>query len=169
MKRMQEERATYDVGKQVYVLTTIEDVQLVEVEASDGIVHSELKNWRNWVVDDDPPVTELRLATGVGQTGSTLVISGYHSFKSALNVDADACDLAENLVWIPLVAARAFLYRRRYHEFLDYEQYANLNRANAIDPPTLYTAYQDAEGSFMRAREENAAEVSLPRKARMSR
>ena len=62
MRRMREEQLPYEAGKQTYELE-LKDVQLVEVAASDGIIRNELKNWRNFAVDDDPPRYTLRLSS----------------------------------------------------------------------------------------------------------
>ena len=168
MRRMREERQDYDATKQVYELAEVKDVQLVAVESADGIIRNDLKNWRNFAVDDDPVRYTLRMSTATGINGGVLVISGYAPYKSFFSGDADQCDLTDRLCWIPLLGARAWLYRRRYHEFLDYEQHANLNRDNAMDPPTLFNAYQDAEAMFQQALEQHRYEVAYPRRSRVT-
>lgn len=168
MRRMQDETQDYENLKQTYDLTKVKDVQLVEVVSSDGVIRNELKNWRNFAVDDDPVRYTLRLSSASAPTSTELHISGYAPYFSQFTDDADPCDLEDRLAWIPLVGARAWLYRRRYHEYLDYEQHANLNRVNAMDPPTLFTAYQDAEARFQQALEEHHYEVSYPRRSRVT-
>lgn len=167
MRRMREETVTYEGGKQTYDLT-LKDVQLVEVQSSDGVIRNELKNWRNFAVDDDPPRYTLRLSSASAPTGSELIISGYNPYVSTFADDAAECDLEDRLVWIPLTGARAWLYRRRYHEFIDYEQHANLNRDNAMDPPTLFQAWQSTEAAFVQALAENRHEVSYSRRSRVT-
>lgn len=167
MRRMREERLAYDTPKQNYDLT-LKDVQLVEVESNDGIIRNELKNWRNFAVDDDPVRYTLRLSSAAGQTGSTLVVSGYVPYVSEFADDSAECDLEGRLVWIPLLGARTWLYRRRYHEFIDYEQHANLNRDNAMDPPTIFQAWQTSEAQFMQALAEHRHEVSYSRRSRVT-
>jgi hypothetical protein len=169
MKRMRTETETYTANQQLYPLTIVQDPQLVEVMSSDGMVYKELKNWRCWTLDDDPKVVQLRLASPVAETGASLVIHGYTRYKSYMTGDSDTCDLADELTWIPLQGARAYLYRRRYQEFMDYEQFANLNRDNDMDAGTLFAAYQDAEGRFQHALATHATEVSIPRRSRMTK
>ena len=169
MKRLRTESQTYVAGQQLYTLTSVIDVQLVEVKSSDGIVYKDLKNWRNWVVDDDTPVTTFRLSSGIAETGATLEFTGYAPYESDLTSDTDACDLDGRYTWIPLQGARSYLYRRKYHEYLDYQQFANINRENDTTPQTLFAAYQDAENRFEHAVATHAAQVSMPRRARMTK
>ncbi len=169
MRRLQTVTLPYAEKQQVYDLPGFRDLQLIEVEQPGGLVLSEIKNWRAWLIDDDPEVFRVRLATGAYQFGASLVFTGYKRYISTMAIDADECDLALDRVWIPLLGAKSWLYRRRYHEFMDYERWANLNITNAMDPPTLYTAYQSMEQRFLEARAEHSFDVSLPKRHRMTR
>ena len=166
MRLIQEDVPTTDSLE--YDLTSgIRDVELIEQVHSNGQTR-DIKNYRAWLVQDDPPVCRIRLASPLS-TDSGLVVTGHAPYISELSAEADACDMEARYVWIPLMWARAELYRRRFHLFLDYEQYNAENPTTTIEPGTLYQAYQDAARLFEQAKSEHSKAVSIPRRARLGR
>jgi len=168
MKRLVQETVVLTTKTYDYDLTTVQEVVLIEQLDSSGYTVKDIKNYRSWVVDDDPVACRLRLPNAQDTTQS-LVVSGYAPYISDLTANADSIDLQERLEWIPLTGARAWLYRRRFHEWLDFEQYNAENPSSVIDPATLYQAYQDSERLFETAKVDHAAAVSMPKRARLER
>lgn len=78
-------------------------------------------------------------------------------------------DLPERLAWIAVAGARAYLYRRRFNQFIDFEQMQVTNRDNATRPNELFAMYQDAERIFEKALDEHRRSMSLPKVTRIRR
>lgn len=167
MRLLQEDVAVVTDALEYDLTSGIRDVQLIEQTWTTGVVR-DLKNYRAWLVQDDPPVCRLRFAAALDDT-STLTVTGHAPYASQLSGESDACDIETRYAWIPLTWARAELYRRRFHRWLDYEQYNAENPSTTIDPATLYQAYQDSARLFEQAKAEHAKAVSIPRRARLGR
>jgi hypothetical protein len=166
MRRFRREDVTL-TGARELDLVTLTDVQVVEVIDATGYAR-ELSNWRAWVYQEDPPVARLTFAVPPGAT-NTLRVTGYADYTAALVADTDACDLAPGLTWIPLTWARAELYRRRFHEWLDFEQYSADNPATTLDPATLYQAYQDSARLYEQSKAEHGDAVTTAHRGRFTR
>jgi hypothetical protein len=169
MQRFLQENVTVvDDAYEYDLVGGIRRVELIEQLTSAGATARDIKNYRAWVVDTDPPVCRLRFATPLSLQ-SSLVVSGYAPYTSDLTDDADLCDIEQRLEWIPLLGATAELYRRRFHEWLDFEQYNASNPSTTIDPAVLYRAYDDALRRFEQAKLDHMRKVSIPRRAALKR
>jgi hypothetical protein len=167
MSRFLRETVTITDNTREYDLASITDVQAVELIATTGVVR-ELSNWRAWGFQEDEPLTRLTFAASLN-TSDTLRVTGYRPYVSTLVADDDDCDLAPELTWIPLTWARAELYRRKFHEWLDFKGYNAGNPSTTLDPATLYQAYQDAARLFEQAKVEHGNAVAAPHRARLTR
>jgi hypothetical protein len=168
MMRFLEESITIAAGTREYTLTSaIAKVALVEVTDTNGHVRDRL-NYRSITIDTDPPTTRLTFAQPL-PTDWTLRVSGYAPHLSDLSAETTECDVPQELEWIVLLGATAELYRRRFHEWIDFEQYNASNPSTAIDPEVIYRAYTDALGRFEQAKRDHYRKVSMPRRARFAR
>jgi hypothetical protein len=82
---------------------------------------------------------------------------------------ANLTDVPERFAWILVAGARAELYRRRFNQWVDFEQHQVQNRDNATSPSELFAMYQDSERIFERAIEMHARRLGLPKTSRLRR
>ena len=150
-----------------YVLPTIWDLEVIEVRSPNGRVHKELNNFRSWVDHTtDPPVSRVLLAVHwPGGTTDTAKAVGYAPF----GVAAGITDLPASQAWIIVYGARAYLYRRRFNQWIDFEQHHAQNRDNSTSPSELFAMYQDAERLFDRAIADHGRRLGLPKVTRLRR
>jgi hypothetical protein len=168
MMRLVEESVTLTSDTREYTLTSrITKVAYVEQTDSAGRVR-DLTNYRSVVIDSDTPATRLTFGVPL-DVSTTLKVVGYAPYVSDLSTDATDCDIPQDIEWIPLLGALAELYRRRFHEWLDFERYNASNPATTIDPEVLYRAYTDALGRFEQAKLDHYRKVSMPRRQRLAR
>lgn len=164
MMRLVEESVTLAEDQREYTLTGITKVILVEQTFSDGSVQ-DVKNYRSWNVDG---TTRLTFAKSPN-TSTTISVIGYQPYESDLQDDTDVCDLPVEYEWIPLLGATAELYRRRFHEWIDFERYNASNPSTAVDPDVIYRAYTDTMARFEQAKLDHMRKVAMPRRASFAR
>jgi hypothetical protein len=165
MMRLITENLTPLTDTREYPLTSrITKVVLVESITSTGLAQ-DVKNYRSWTVDG---ATSVVLAA-TPSIDSSLRVTGYAPYVTDLTADDDACDVPPDEEWIPLLGALAELYRRRFHEWLDFERYNASNPTTTIDPDTLYRAYTDAMARFEQAKSEHMRKVATSRRSSFER
>ena len=81
----------------------------------------------------------------------------------------NSTDLPEHLAWIAVVGARSNLYRRRFNQWIDFEQHQAQNRDNATNPSEIFAMYQDSERMFQEAINEHRRGLTLPKTSRIRR
>lgn len=169
MRLLQEDVAVVEDAYEYDLTSAIQKVELIEVINSSGETVRDVKNYRSWIVDlDAGPTCRIRLATPL-PTSESLVVSGYAPYVSQLAADTTECDIEQTLEWIPLLGALAELYRRRFHEWLDFESYNSSNPSTVIDPQVLFRAYEDAMRRFEEAKLQHKRKVSIPRRVSLGR
>jgi hypothetical protein len=169
MRLLQESFPAQDDQLEYDLDSGIREVQLIEVTDSAGNV-KDIKNYRAWLVSGvgtRAMTCRIRLARPLS-ADLTLTVTGHAPYETELS-ESVACDMETRYVWIPLTWARAELYRRRFHAWLDFERYNAENPSTAIDPGVLFQAYQDSARLFEQAKAEHAKSVSIPRRARLAR
>jgi len=159
-----------------YTLATIRDLLTLEILDSEGIVVKEERNWRTWVDEQgDPPTVRLLKNRGwSAQAGISVRAVGYTPYQAPYEYDSEGlvevpCDLEERLLWIVVYGARAFLYRRRFNQWVDFEQHQVQNRDNATSPSELFSMYQDSERQFQQGIADHGRTLVLPKTARLRR
>jgi hypothetical protein len=170
MARLLRESVTIQASVVDYALTSIRDLETIEVSDSNGHVRREVRNFRTWVDrSDDPPVGRFLLPVGwKAGTTETIQAIGYAPY-AVPSADDDEVDIDPSLLWIVVYGARAYLYRRRFNQWVDYEMFANVNRDNATTPSELFAMYQDSERLYQVGLEENGRDLALARSARLRR
>lgn len=165
MMRLIEEGVTPAADTREYTLASrITKIVLVEQTWASGKV-LDVRNYRSWTVDG---ATRLTL-NQVPDSTTTLTVVGYAPYVTDLTADADACDLDPEYEWIPLLGALAELYRRRFHEWIDFERYNASNPSTNVDPDIIFRAYTDAMAHFEQAKLDHSRKVSMPRRASFER
>jgi hypothetical protein len=99
-----------------YALTSIRKVNRVEVLDSSGALTSRAIGR---VEDDGAGGYQLVLPTPVA-TGYTIRVIGWTAYKSQFSSDSDTDDLAAEYNRIPLLKAKAILYRQQLGQFARY-------------------------------------------------
>ena len=160
MQRLLEEPVTPATDTREYSLSTIDKVIAVEITNSAGNV-SDVKNWRSWTVAGTTKVT----FAAVPNSDASVKVIGYKPYTSVFAADNPAADIEESLEWIPLLGALAELYRRRFHEWMDFERYTASNPTSVVDPDTIYRAYTDAMARFEQAKLDHMRSVAAARRA----
>lgn len=154
-----------------YELDEIFDLETIEVRDDTGRVYKEIRNFRSWVNDSaDPAVSVVSLPVyWPAGTVDTLKAVGYAPFTVTGAAGAEATDVPARHAHILVDGARAYLYRRRFNQWIDFEQHQVQNRDNATSPSELFAMYQDAERIFQRAISENGRRMALPKVSRLRR
>lgn len=170
MARLIREDVTIVAEATEYDLTDIRDLETIEVYNSDGRVYKEIRNFRAWDDHEADPVVTHFLLTTYWQAGTTDTIKavGYAPYTVPATGGA-SLDLPPELEYIAIHGARAYLYRRRFNQWVDFEQQQVQNRDNASSPSELFAMYQDAERLFNDAVEQNGRRMALPKTARLRR
>lgn len=100
----------------IYALTTIRRLERVDLLDSSGRV---LENPKAIVEDDGSGAWQLRLARSIS-TGSTLKVRGWTAYVSVFASDAAVDDLPPEHNRIPLLKAKAILWRAQLGTFARY-------------------------------------------------
>lgn len=96
-----------------YTLTSLRKVHRIEVLDSSGLLSSEAIGRAE---EDGTGSLQLVLRTPVA-TGFTLRVYGWTAYKSQFSGDSDTDDLAAEYNRIPLLKAKAILYRQQLGQF----------------------------------------------------
>jgi hypothetical protein len=107
---------TADSDLFVYTLTSIRRVGRVEVLDSSGAYNGRAIGRAE---DDGAGALQLVLPTPVA-TGYTIRVYGWTAYKSVFSSDSDTDDLAAEYNRIPLLKAKAILYRQQLGQFARY-------------------------------------------------
>lgn len=153
-----------------YNLTTIEELIGIRVKNSSGQVYKEIKNFRSWVDRSAAtPVGKVLLSISWSAgTTETLEAEGYRPFTVPAT-GSDTLDIPPEWEWIVMNGARAYLYRRRFNQWVDFEGYQATNRDNATSPSELFSMYQDAERQFESALDTHGRRTTVAKTARLRR
>lgn len=104
---------TADSDTYTYALTSIRKVNRIEVLDSSGALNS---TGIGRAEEDGAGALQLVLPTPVA-TGYTIRVYGWTAYKSQFSGDADTDDLAAEHNRIPLLKAKAILYRQQLGQF----------------------------------------------------
>jgi len=132
----------------VYALTSIRRLELVEVIDSAGIV---VELARGFVRDDAAGAWELRLTAAVA-VGFTLRARGWTAYKSVFSGGSDTDDLPAEHNRIPLLKAKAILWRAALGEF------ARSGETQGL-PPEMKVSVENLLGMIAAAEREFAEEA----------
>lgn len=151
---------------QTYTLTSIEDVERLEVldATNNQLVGSTIRSFQ--VVRDessDPPVNRLLIPNMA--SGYTVRVLGYAAY-SVPATGAATVDFPTRMAHVVSAGARVEAYRAKLNAFVNFEQFANENRANVVTPPELLELLRQAEREWERGKRTVARGFSAPKRAR---
>lgn len=128
----------------VYALTAIRRLERLELlDSSSRVIDSP----RGVVEDDGSGGYQLRLATPV-DTGYSLRVRGWAAYKSQFANDADTDDLPAEHNRIPLLKAKAILYRVQLGQFMRYGEAQALPPSMSASADQLLATVAAAEREF---------------------
>ncbi len=144
--RLITEDVTITEGGVDYALTSILDVIAIEKVDTTLTVPRAIKDytsWRSWVDESvaATPVSYLTLIGPMDYSRYSLKVIGYKPF-TVPSVDADVLDIPTGLERVVSAGARAMLYLRRLNQFVDFERFANTDRATTLQPEQVLTMWQ---------------------------
>lgn len=150
MPRQLIESPTVVADQLEYTLTSIRAVEAVDSIDADGTVHwDRFANWR--VLNPETTAATIgvtiRLPRAV-PTGTTIRVIGYRPYTHVGLVDATTLDVPDEKLWVPLLAARAEIYRRQLNKRMNFEQWVNLSRDNDVTVGELFATYRQAQEEF---------------------
>lgn len=168
-------RLTYEnvvaaTNDQTYTLTAIEDVERIEVfdTASSEIVSGTIRSWQVTREESaDPPV--LRLVVPPVSTGYTMRVIGYAPYTvpaSSPPSGSGSVDFPSRMAHVVSAGGRVEAYRAKLNSFANYDQFANENRSNVLQPAELLELLRQAEREFERGRQSVHRDFSAPKRAR---
>lgn len=152
MARLAVESATPSTTALEYTLTTLRDVEAIDLIGVSPAVPIDKGNNFRFIYDETTaatPIRRLRLPYAPGTTNfSSIRVIGYVPYKSELTSDADTLDLPVEFEWVVTTGARAEIYRRQLNSRVNYERFNVQNRDNSVTVNELLTLYQVAVREF---------------------
>ena len=146
-----------------YTLTTVVDIERVELLDTSSLVQSNIKTWQHYMDEAaDPATNRLTIPTVVA--GRTIRVIGYVPYLIPAN-GAASCDIPPRLEWIVYAGARVEAYRRKLNEFANFERFANENRQNSLTPADVVELLRQARADFEKGMQENARSFTAARRA----
>jgi|GEM_PF-6926603 len=128
----------------VSALTSIRRLERLElVDSSSRIISMP----RGIVEDDGSGAWQLRLVNPIA-TGYTLRVRGWTAYKSAFSGDADTDDLPAEHIRVPLLKAKAILYRAQLGRAAQYAQRQALPPEQGTSVDQLMSIVAAAEREF---------------------
>lgn len=168
MGRLTRESITTVASQMDYALTTIRDIERIEVmDISDSdVVSSRVKSWQH-VMDEvgDPPTNRLVIPTMAA--GYTLRVYGYVPYLIPAS-GASSCDIPPPLEHVVYSGARVEAYRRKLNEFANFERFQNENRQNSLTPADVIELLRQAKADFDMGRRENGRKFAGAHRAQLN-
>lgn len=167
MGRLTRESITSAELEQDYTLTSIVDIERIEVmDTSGDMVQSRIRSWQH-IMDElaDPPTNRLLLPTMTA--GLTLRVIGYVPYLIPA-AGGSSCDIPPRLEWVVYAGARVEGYRWMLNKFANFERFANENRQNALTPADVSELLRQARADFDKGRQENARTLTAARRAQLN-
>jgi len=168
--RLVSESITSLVNDQTYTLTAIEDVERIELLdiSNDQIVANTVRSWQ--VIRDesaDPAVNRLIIPpVGAGYTMRVIGYAAYTVPASSPPSGSGSVDFPTRMAHVVSAGGRVEAYRAKLNKFADYEQFANENRQNVLQPAELLELLRQAEREFERFSYTVRRDFAAPKRAR---
>lgn len=168
MGRLTRETVTTVANQQEYTLTTVHDVERIEVlDPATGTLRGDrVRSWQVYVDEAADPPT-IRFLIPAGMTGGlTLYLIGYAPYTIPAT-GATACNLPPRLEHVLAAGARVEAYRAKANSFAATERFANENRANALSAADVMELLRQAQREFDRGLAENGRNLTGAHRARL--
>lgn len=160
MARLCDEDVTIVEDQTEYTLSTVDQVEHIEVRDSDDRFVTRLADFR--VFTEDGTVT-LLLPAPISSTRS-LVVVGYAQYTIPSS-GSGTSTLPTDLEWIVVQGARALCFRRLLNRFATFERHENENRKTFLSVEQIIAMEREAEGMFQAAIADNRRTLASARKA----
>ena len=167
--RLVSESVTALAYDQTYTLSTVEDVERIEVlDYNDQLVSNTVRSWQ--VIRDesaDPAV--IRLLIPPVEAGRTMRVIGYAPYTVPASfppTSSGNVDFPTRMAHVVSAGGRAEAYRAKLNQFANYERFANENRQNALQPAELLELLRQAEREFERGKNSVQRDFTAPKRAR---
>lgn len=160
MARLTDETITVVLDETEYTLSTLRQVEYLELRNEDDAFVTRLNDWRVWTEDT---TTQLLLPFAV-DTRLSLVAVGWAQYTIPSS-GSSTSTLPADLEWIIVQGARALLFRRLLNRFVTYERHENENRKTFLTVEQIIAMEREAEGMFQAAINDHRRSIAVPRKA----
>lgn len=160
MARLTDETITVVLDETEYTLSTLRQVEYLELRNEDDAFVTRLNDWRVWTEDT---TTRLLLPFAV-DTRLSLVAVGWAQYTIP-DSGSETSTLPADLEWIIVQGARALCFRRLLNRFATYERHENENRKTFLTVEQIIAMEREAEGMFQAAINDHRRSISVPRKA----
>lgn len=169
--KLTSEQLTIVANDQTYNLTTVEDVERIEIflSGNDQVLAATVRSWQV-LRDESTEVPVNRLIIPALQVGSVLRVIGYVPYAvptSSPPSSSGAVDFPTRVGWVVSAGARVEAYRAKVNSFANYEQFANENRSNVLTPPEILELLRQAEREFQQGKASIRRDFAAPHRARV--
>ena len=161
MGRLRRENVTITLDVQDYTLTTVWDVERVEVMSltTTTLVDDKIRSWSAWLDEAaDPAVCTIHVQRM--QTARILRVTGYTPYKSEFASGSTASDIPARLEHVVMSGARVEAFRWMMTRYANYEGFNNENRANSLSPADVIELLRQAKTEFDKGMKENARNLT---------
>lgn len=169
MGRLTRETLTTVTNQQDYTLTTLSDVERLEVmdPGAPTLLSGRVPSWQLYEDEAaDPPTKRLLLPAGLS-SGLTVRAIGYAPYIIPASGGA-SCDIPPRLEWIVGAGARVEAYRFKLGTFANFEKFQNDNRQNSLTAADMVELLRQAQADFNRGRSENARSLTGAHRAKLT-
>lgn len=166
MARLTRESITSVTNQQDYVLTTLVDVERIEVmdTTNPGNLQDRIKDFQVYLDEAaDPPTSRLLITRGM-TGGLTLRAIGYVPYIIPAT-GTDPCNIPPRLEWIVTAGARIYAYRAKLNFFANFERFQNENRQNALSAADVLELHKQAIREYNQGLHDNARGLAGARRA----
>lgn len=146
-----------------YTLTSVEDVSYLDVLDANSLPADRIVSW-DLIVDESADPVVRRLVVPLLDTSTTVRITGYARYKVPAS-GADTCDLPTNLEHVVIAGGRAYAYKRRLNEYVDFKNRQGANPVTAVDEERIQRMFLSAEAEFEQLMKENQRNLVTPKRA----
>jgi hypothetical protein len=160
MARLTDETLTIVDDQTEYTLSSLRQVEYLELRDSEDRFVTRLTNWRTWTEDT---TTRLLLPQAIDSSLSVIVV-GWAQYTIPSS-GSGTSTMPADLEWIVVQGGRALLYRRLLNQFAVFERHENENRKTFLTVEQVITMEREAEGMFQAAINDNRRSIATPRKA----
>jgi hypothetical protein len=168
--RLTSESVTTVANQSTYTLSTIEDIERIEVlDPSSALrVQGTVRSWQ--IVREetaDPPT--LRLLIPTMAAGLTLRVMGYIPYTvpaSSPPSGSGSVDFPARMAHVVVTGARAEAYRAKLNQFANFAAFANENRQNVLQPAEILELLRETTREFERLKVDHRRDFAAPKRAR---
>lgn len=166
--RLTREEITTATNQSDFILTTLYDVERIEITDTTGQVSDRVKSWQLYADETgDPPVLRLLLPRGI-EGGRTVRLIGYLPYAAPTNADGSVLDIPPRLEHLVLAGGVMLAYKFAVGRFVRFERFQNENRSNAVSASDMVGLYTEARREFNSLMTQHARALTGSRRTQLS-